>query len=237
LFFLRRPPRRIDIRKRANTNLMDAALVLGLRGLRGGGDFRGLPFRAGGARVAFVEHLEHRIEEQSLQTDPQHQKRDDLHHKGKVWQKGQHFRLDYRFCRERATAPRATGAARWRELWNEPKSSFASDRRSTLLDGLRWQADRAGSAFLFWKQRNFLVRFFRPVIGGPPHGTVSLEHHALVNHQARSGDVPSQLPRGAQLDAFAAVDVTDHFPFDDDRTSTDMRVDDRGVADNNRVLR
>src|SRR5215203_5868766 len=69
------------------------------------------------------------------------------------------------------------------------------------------------------------------------HRAMPFENDAFLDDQARRRDVPEQFSRCTNFDALTRSDVTSDAPHDDDAAAGDLRVDDRGFADDQRVLR
>jgi hypothetical protein len=75
-----------------------------------------------------------------------------------------------------------------------------------LASGLRSCSGRGG-AILGREDGHALVAPLGPTFRAT-HADVSFEHDTVVHDQARSGQIASQLRRGAKLDALARCDVT-----------------------------
>src|SRR5579862_8539315 len=69
------------------------------------------------------------------------------------------------------------------------------------------------------------------------HGALALEDDALVDHEARGEDVAEDLAGRADLEPLTGGDVARDLAVNDDRGAVDLRIDDGGLADGERVLR
>src|SRR5580765_6868940 len=72
---------------------------------------------------------------------------------------------------------------------------------------------------------------------GAAHRALPLEDRAFVDDEVRAVDVARHLARRAELEPSPRGDIARHLALDDDRGSCDLRLDERTLADRERVLR
>src|SRR5262249_8182785 len=105
-----------------------------------------------------------------------------------------------------------------------------------LLGALGVCRQAVAGALVLGEERD-LARLVDPLRIAAAHGALALENHTLVDDEARNADVPEDLARRVYLESLPRGHVPRDLPVHDDGRAIDLRVDHRGLADDQRVLR
>src|SRR5882672_11339311 len=101
--------------------------------------------------------------------------------------------------------------------------------------GLRLQRTGVCGTLVLGEERDFAV-FFGAGGVRAAHRALPFEDHTFVDDDARRGDVAEHLAGRADLETLARRDVPGHLAVHHDRGTVDLRVDDRALADRERIL-